>query len=221
MELQTMKCKIPGIYEDLTGRRFCQRHGHSGMPYVSIIDGAECEGDGEKLGDQERISEAISEFPPVFGLRGHPGQTFRLSAKSSYVDDCDIVQLYSQRYCEDGEWRDFTKGSQIHYEYEWCMEPQLTQDQFVWIVLAWMTKSLLSTDAADKMAELRASAAEAFTPGVTRLELDDMMRIAPLVYGCTEECCALPEHVGWNEYCEKYPVIAVLLLDHVARTVHR
>jgi hypothetical protein len=53
----------------------------------------------------EKIKQAIAQFPETFGLRGHKGE-FTLSARSSYVGSDGTVWLYTQK---DGE--DFSKGT--------------------------------------------------------------------------------------------------------------
>lgn len=58
----------------------------------------------------------IARFPATFGLRRFPGETFRLSLDASYFprlldSDESLALLYTERLCDDGEWRDFAKGS--------------------------------------------------------------------------------------------------------------
>ena len=67
-----------------------------------------------KKTEHEIIAEAMAKFPKEFGLRGFRGDRFRISASASYCSrwqDADTLQLYTQRLCEDGTWRDFAKGS--------------------------------------------------------------------------------------------------------------
>lgn len=59
---------------------------------------------------QEKIEAAIAKFPPTFGLRGFPGDTFRISLESSFIDDSGKVVLYTQRH-DKGHWVDFAKCS--------------------------------------------------------------------------------------------------------------
>lgn len=62
------------------------------------------------MSDDEKIRAAIARFPATFGLRGFPGDVFRLSPAASYVDGQRVV-LYTQR--KDGnQWLDFAKGSE-------------------------------------------------------------------------------------------------------------
>lgn len=56
------------------------------------------------------IQEAIAKFPETFGLKGHEG-TFQISEDSSYINDHDVIMLYTQRRHEDGLWHDFCKAS--------------------------------------------------------------------------------------------------------------
>ena len=58
------------------------------------------------------ITEAIQKFPPEFGLRGFPGDTFRISRRHSYVSDLDrIPMLYVELKGDHDEWFSFAKGS--------------------------------------------------------------------------------------------------------------
>lgn len=62
------------------------------------------------MSDDEKIRAAIARFPPTFGLRGFPGDVFRLSPTSSYVSG-GRVMLYTQR--KDGnQWLDFAKETE-------------------------------------------------------------------------------------------------------------
>ncbi len=50
-----------------------------------------------------RILEAAVQFPMAFGLRGFPGDVFRVSTQSSYISNAggvDRVMLYTQRWTE-------------------------------------------------------------------------------------------------------------------------
>lgn len=57
----------------------------------------------------EQIDKAIAEFPPTFGLRGFPRNTFRINNLASYVNDDGIVMLYLQRKVLNDCWLDFAK----------------------------------------------------------------------------------------------------------------
>jgi hypothetical protein len=60
----------------------------------------------------QRIWDAAESFPATFGLRGFPGDTFRIGLESSYINDYDGVTLYTQRYNRElDQWQDFAKGS--------------------------------------------------------------------------------------------------------------
>lgn len=62
------------------------------------------------ISDDSKIRDAIARFPPMFGLRGFPGDVFRLSPTSSYVSGGHVM-LYTQR--KDGDhWSDFSKGTE-------------------------------------------------------------------------------------------------------------
>jgi hypothetical protein len=60
----------------------------------------------------EIVDAAIARFPETFGLRAYPGEQFRISRASSYVNDSDVLQLYTERLCEDGKWHSFAKGTE-------------------------------------------------------------------------------------------------------------
>jgi hypothetical protein len=57
------------------------------------------------------VAAAVALFPGEFGLRGFPGEVFRVSKSASYYSTTYGVLLYTERKCEDGVWRDFAKGS--------------------------------------------------------------------------------------------------------------
>lgn len=59
---------------------------------------------------EARIRAAIDRFPPTFGLRGFPGDVFRISPTASYISGGDLM-LYTQRK-EGGHWLDFSKGTE-------------------------------------------------------------------------------------------------------------
>lgn len=63
------------------------------------------------VSDDEKIRDAIARFPSTFGMRGHPGDVFRLSPTASYIDDSRRVMLYTQRKV-GGRWVDFAKGTE-------------------------------------------------------------------------------------------------------------
>jgi len=44
---------------------------------------------------QQRIEDAVSAFPEVFGLRGFPGKKFTLSVRASYIASDGTVMLYT------------------------------------------------------------------------------------------------------------------------------
>ena len=62
------------------------------------------------MSDDEKIRAAIAKFPSTFGMRGFPGDVFRISPTSSYVSGGRVL-LYTQR--KDGnQWLDFAKGTE-------------------------------------------------------------------------------------------------------------
>lgn len=68
------------------------------------------------------LAQVIATFPTTFGLRGHPGQTFRISARASYFPrlDSKVPTLYTERLWDDGVWHDFAKGSAEELRREIC-----------------------------------------------------------------------------------------------------
>jgi hypothetical protein len=56
------------------------------------------------------LAAAIAEFPAEFGLRNHPGRTFRISKSASYVNDAGQPMLYIA-VKQNGYWLDFAKGT--------------------------------------------------------------------------------------------------------------
>ena len=56
------------------------------------------------------IVEAIKLFPAEFGLRGFPGDVFRMSPEASYLSDRGLPILYTERRNADGSWSAFAKG---------------------------------------------------------------------------------------------------------------
>lgn len=64
--------------------------------------------------EQDVILDAtIATFPTTFGLRGFPGDTFRISRGSSYFSTMvsEVPTLYTERRLADGTWSDFAKGT--------------------------------------------------------------------------------------------------------------
>lgn len=59
--------------------------------------------------DKKKIADAVSQFPPEFGLRGFPGERFRVSLRDSYVSD-GVVMVYTERDA-GGMWLAFAKGT--------------------------------------------------------------------------------------------------------------
>ena len=62
------------------------------------------------ISDDANICYAVARFPPTFGLRGFPGDMFRLSPMSSYISGGNVM-LYTQRK-EGDHWLDFSKGTE-------------------------------------------------------------------------------------------------------------
>jgi hypothetical protein len=70
------------------------------------------------------IIVAASEFPRLFGLRSFPGDLFRISMESSFVDNGKIP-LFTQRFDRrESEWEDFAKGSPVELEREVVDAPE-------------------------------------------------------------------------------------------------
>lgn len=59
---------------------------------------------------QSMIAAVIRELPEEFNLRGFPGERFRPSVQSSYVNDYGFVTIYLQ-IKRDDRWLDHSKGS--------------------------------------------------------------------------------------------------------------
>lgn len=57
------------------------------------------------------IADAAATFPETFGLRAYPGDKFRVSQPSSYVNDSRVVMLYTEILMPDGKWSSFAKGT--------------------------------------------------------------------------------------------------------------
>jgi hypothetical protein len=58
------------------------------------------------------VAASAAKFPEEFGLRGFPGDTFRISVWGSYRGDNGAAVLYTERRREDGSFADFAKGSE-------------------------------------------------------------------------------------------------------------
>jgi len=61
--------------------------------------------------DPDRIKAAIKGFPPQFGLRAFPGDTFCVNEMSCYINDRNEVVLYTFIKFFDGSWGAFSKGT--------------------------------------------------------------------------------------------------------------
>ena len=59
---------------------------------------------------KQMVDAAMAQFPATFGLAAFPGDTFRISRGSSYVNDSRVVMLYTERLV-NGEWESFVKGT--------------------------------------------------------------------------------------------------------------
>jgi len=67
------------------------------------------------------LEAAIARFPEEFGLRAFRGDKFRISRSASYFQsffDINSLMLYTERLCEDGEWKDFCKGTETELRRE-------------------------------------------------------------------------------------------------------
>jgi len=84
--------------------------------------------------EAELVAAAVAEFPSEFGLRGYPGQAFRVSPTASYYSrgwdrgEFDRspagVQVYTQ-VNRDGEWMDFAKGTVAELRRELTDSPRI------------------------------------------------------------------------------------------------
>lgn len=57
------------------------------------------------------IAQLVARFPETFGLACDRDSTFRISERSSYINDAGIPMLYTQRLNKKGAWEDFAKGT--------------------------------------------------------------------------------------------------------------
>lgn len=58
----------------------------------------------------EQAAQLGADFPPTFGLRGFPGDTFRVGLDACFVGDSGQMVLYTRRW-NGVAWVDFAKGS--------------------------------------------------------------------------------------------------------------
>jgi hypothetical protein len=79
--------------------------------------------------EEKKVFEAVAAtFPAEFGLRGFPGEVFRLSERASYFGDAPYgsprpLMLYTERLCGDGQWHDFAKGTEREMRAECVAAP--------------------------------------------------------------------------------------------------
>jgi len=57
----------------------------------------------------QTLAAAIKTFPPTFGLHRHPTGTFRISLRSSFLDDCGQPVFCTEVVDGLGNWVDFQK----------------------------------------------------------------------------------------------------------------
>lgn len=67
--------------------------------------------------NKDQFAAVVATFPAEFGLRGFPGEVFRISEQASYFGDAPYgsprpLMLYTERLCSDGQWHDFAKGTE-------------------------------------------------------------------------------------------------------------
>lgn len=67
--------------------------------------------------DKSLVDAAVSKFPETFSLRAFPGDVFRLSTKSSYVNDSGVVMLYTEVNKHD-KWMSFAKSTEAELRAE-------------------------------------------------------------------------------------------------------
>ncbi len=58
----------------------------------------------------EQAAEITAQFPGTFGLRGFPGDVFRVSLTASFMGDHGTLVIYTERW-NGTVWQDFAKGS--------------------------------------------------------------------------------------------------------------
>ena len=60
----------------------------------------------------EQCDALRAQFPRAFGLRGFPGDTFRVSTTFSFIGDDGSVVVYTERWNAKSQlWQAFSKGS--------------------------------------------------------------------------------------------------------------
>lgn len=57
----------------------------------------------------EQAARLSADFPPTFGLRGFPGDTFRLGLEACFESN-GVLMVYTQRLIGES-WADFAKGT--------------------------------------------------------------------------------------------------------------
>lgn len=70
------------------------------------------------------IAKVIDTFPVTFGLRGFPGDLFKISESASYFGGAknETLMLYTARW--DGKnWNDFAKGTEYELRREIVVRP--------------------------------------------------------------------------------------------------
>lgn len=78
--------------------------------------------------EKKAFEAVVAKFPATFGLRGFPGETFRISERASYFGDAPFgsprpLMLYTERLCGDGQWRDFAKGTEGEMRAQYIAAP--------------------------------------------------------------------------------------------------
>jgi hypothetical protein len=66
---------------------------------------------GSYAEEKQKIADAVASFPERFKLRAFGGDVFRVTPDHSYMNGEGIIQIYTERFCEDGEWKSFAKGT--------------------------------------------------------------------------------------------------------------
>jgi len=107
-------CPRNAFLEDCVKRwnKFQEQKGYEDRARIEIVGmrrlGATGRQHHSSMSDDEKIRTAIAKFPATFGLRGFPGDVFRISPTASYSGR---LTLYTQRKVGN-QWLDFAKGSE-------------------------------------------------------------------------------------------------------------
>lgn len=59
--------------------------------------------------ERDLLDKSSEGIPELFGLRGFPGETFRISESSSYINPGGVAMLYTERLVAKKKFVDFAK----------------------------------------------------------------------------------------------------------------